>query len=125
MIFSLVAIGTGGSLGALLRFYLGRSIMKKWGRSFPLGTFLINLSGSFLLGLFSAWASWNNNISPVLRAGITTGFLGSYTTFSTFSYETIKLLEDGEFVTAFGYLFGSILLGLVAAWLGLLAGHHL
>ncbi len=125
MTFSLIGIGAGGALGAITRFYLGRVTMRKWGRSFPLGTFLINLTGSFLLCLFSAWTSWNTNAPSFLRSGITVGFLGSYTTFSTFSYETIKLLEDGEFITAFAYLLGSILLGLVAAWLGFLTGYHL
>ncbi|MDH7578412.1 MAG: fluoride efflux transporter CrcB [Bacillota bacterium] len=125
MFFYLLSIGTGGAVGALARYYAGRLIMERWGRVFPLGTFFVNITGSFLLCMISTWATRGGILSPYLEVALSTGFLGAYTTFSTFAYEAIKLLEDREAFTALTYVIGSILVGLGAGWLGLLAGFHL
>lgn len=125
MIVSLLSIGAGGVVGAVTRYHLGRVIMEKWGRNFPLGTFFVNITGSFLLCLICAWLAGGGYLPSSLAAAATTGFLGAYTTFSTYAYEAIKLLEDGEKLTVFTYVLGSILFGLGAGWLGLLVGSRL
>lgn len=122
MALFLLSVGLGGVAGALARYYAGRTIMERWGRTFPLGTFFVNVTGSFLLCMIYAWTVKGGAFPPFLEAALTTGFLGAYTTFSTYAYETVKLLEDRENLTAFAYAIGSVLLGLGAGWLGLLAG---
>ncbi len=122
MALFLLSVGLGGVAGALARYYAGRIIMERWGRTFPLGTFFVNVTGSFLLCMIYAWTVKGEAFPPFLEAALTTGFLGAYTTFSTYAYETVKLLEDRENLTAFAYAIGSVLLGLGAGWLGLLAG---
>ncbi len=99
----LLGIGLGGMLGAVGRYLLGRLIMEKWRGTYPLGTFLINISGAYILCFISAYLSHSVTFSPVLKSALTTGFLGAYTTFSTFAYEVVKLLEDNEKLTAIGY----------------------
>lgn len=121
--FVLLGIGLGGMLGAVSRYHLGRLIMEKWGGNFPLGTFLINVSGAFILCFISARVSHSAIFSPVLKSALTTGFLGAYTTFSTFAYETVKLLEGNERITAFGYACGTVFLGLISGWLGYFTGN--
>ncbi len=114
----LLGISAGGVFGAIARYQLGRMIMNRWGQSFPLGTFIINISGSFLFCFLTGLLTAGAHIAPWLFAGMTTGFCGAYTTFSTYAYETIKLAEDGEKTTAFVYVLGSVLAGLTAGWLG-------
>lgn len=114
----LLGIGAGGMLGAITRYQLGRVIMNRWGRGFPLGTFIINITGAFVLCFLTGLLTTGRGIPPWLYAGMTTGFLGAYTTFSTYAYETIKLLEDGERLTAGIYVLASVLAGLAAGWLG-------
>ncbi len=96
--------------------------MGKWGGAFPLGTFLVNLTGSFFLCFLWASVRATYFLPSWLELALGTGFLGAYTTFSTYAYETLKLLEDGEKTTAFGYVLGSIAGGLAAGWCGLLLG---
>lgn len=122
MALFLLSVGLGGVAGALARYYAGRLIMGRWGRTFPLGTFFVNVTGSFLLCMIYAWTVKGRAFPLYLEAALTTGFLGAYTTFSTYAYETVRLLEDRENLTAFAYVIGSVLLGLGAGWLGLLAG---
>jgi CrcB protein len=86
--------------------------------AFPVGTFLVNVSGSFLLGAIIRYALETPAITPEIRALLTIGVCGGYTTFSTFSYEAVALLEDGEWTRAGMYLFASVLLSLVATVLG-------
>lgn len=91
---------TGGGIGAAARFALGTLIGQKWGRSFPLGTFVINVSGSFLIGLLMTLMAERFTENPEWRLFLVVGFLGGYTTFSSFEYETGKLVTDGEYVYA-------------------------
>ncbi|HBS60985.1 MAG TPA: fluoride efflux transporter CrcB [Firmicutes bacterium] len=120
----LLIIGVGGVLGALARFYLGRVIGRYFPRTFPLGTFLINVTGSFLLGLSTAHIAGLPVAGQVMieRYGFQIGFLGAYTTHSTFAYESIRLLEDGEWQNFFLYIAGSTVVGLLFCGLGFALG---
>ncbi|WP_353948649.1 fluoride efflux transporter CrcB [Sporolactobacillus sp. Y61] len=111
----LVALGAG--FGVLARVLVTQWIMRKWTFSFPLATFLINLSGSFLLGLVTGSA-----IRPDLALLLGTGFLGAYTTFSTFNVENIELIRRRKIKTMMTYAGGSLCSGILAAFLGLSAG---
>ncbi len=117
-------VGLGGVLGANARFWLGVWIQARAGERFPWGTLIINLTGSFLLGLVMALFSerYARAPHPQLRLLLGVGFLGAYTTFSTFSYETLALLETAAWSRAMGNVLGSVLGGLLAAWLGLRLG---
>lgn len=119
---TLFSIGIGGACGAVARYYLGCVVMGKMGGGFPLGTFLVNVSGAFALCFMAAAAASGHTLPPPLEAALATGFLGAYTTFSTYAFETVKLLEDQKKMTAFGYAFSTIVFGLAAGGLGYLAG---
>jgi CrcB protein len=119
------AVGSGGFLGANARYFLGLWVAATWGASFPWGTLLINLVGSFVLGFYLALVTERFSGRPTTRLFATTGFLGAFTTFSTFSYETIQLLARGATMAALAYVAGSLLLGLAAAVVGLLCAHVL
>ena len=119
-------VSLGGVLGANARFLLGSWVLTKTaGKTvFPWGTFWINVSGSFLLGLFMTLAilfRWHDN----WKLFCAVGFLGAYTTFSTFEYESIKLLLDGHTGQAFRNIIGSVVVGLVAVWLGILLARQI
>ncbi len=116
-----VEIGLAGSLGALARYLLGRFVAERISKEFPLGTLLINVSGSFVIGLLFALAA-RNMISSTLQLILATGFLGGYTTFSTLSWEIVQLARGGDRAASMLYLVGSVVLGLAAAALGLLLG---
>jgi len=118
----IIAIGLAGALGALSRYGLQSLVNEIAGRPSLLGTMLANLSGAFLLGLLVAATESRVELSSVTRAAIAVGFLGSYTTFSTFMFESVSRLENGEMVLVFAYLAGSIVLGLGLAYAGLQAG---
>jgi fluoride exporter len=113
----LISVMLGGFLGALTRYGIGEWIQTNKG--FPLGTLLINLLGCFFLGWFLTFITNRKNIKPELTLLIGTGFIGSFTTFSTFSVETILLFQNGE--TAYGvlYILISIILGVLMAYFGL------
>jgi len=114
-------VGLGGVLGANARYLLGGWIAAWLGPGFPYGTLVINVSGSMILGILYGVLE-ARTLSPVLRLVVGIGFLGAYTTFSTFTYESIRLIEDGSLLRAFVYVAGSVLTGLAAAFLGLAAG---
>jgi CrcB protein len=92
------------------------------GTAFPLGTLVINITGSFGLGLFLAFAEERSWLSPDYRLAFAIGFVGAYTTFSTFSYETIRLIQDGAYAFAAANVIGSVLLGIISAFAGLALG---
>ncbi len=95
---NLLLIGMGGFIGAIARYGVAVWIGQRWGRSFPLGTFVINVSGSFLIGLLMTLMTERIIENPQWRLLLVVGFLGAYTTFSTFEYETGALLRDGEWL---------------------------
>ena len=115
---SILVIAFGGALGALSRYGLGLWISSKWSQGFTLGTFIINITGAFLLGFLNILFVERLTVSPLWRLGIGIGFLGAYTTFSTFSYEVITLLEGGSLVTAGLYTLLSVIIGFSGAALG-------
>ena len=115
-------ISIGAVLGANLRYWVGDWAAQRFGSSFPYGTLLINLSGSFLLGLIVSMSMENFIIDPRLRLLLTIGFLGSYTTFSTYAYESIALISQGQWGLGLFNLLGSSLLGALFAVLGIWLG---
>jgi CrcB protein len=112
-------VGIGGVFGSLLRYFFSIFAMYLWGGGFPIGTLLINLTGAFLLGLVISQLVIPNKLPPILLTALTTGVIGSYTTFSTFSYETVYLLESKEYLWGFLYMFISIVGGLFFVRVGM------
>jgi CrcB protein len=115
-------ISTGAVLGANARYWLGTWVSEKWGSTFPIGTLIINITGSFLLGLFMTLATERFLIDPRWRFLVAVGFLGAYTTFSTFTYESFNLIFKGQWLPGLLNLLGSSLLGLLAVGLGVYLG---
>ena len=111
-------IGMGGFLGAISRYGVALWIGQRWGRNFPLGTFLINISGSFLIGLLMSLFTERFMVNPQWRLLLVVGFLGAYTTFSTFEYETGALMKDGEWLIAGLNVVLSVFAGFIALKLG-------
>jgi fluoride exporter len=108
----------GAGLGGLARYALGTWIMAKYGGRFPLGTLLINISGAFLIGLLMTLLTERLQPHPNWRLFLVMGVLGGYTTFSSFEYETLQAVRDGERWMGLLYVAGSVLLGYLAVWLG-------
>ena len=118
-----IYVGFGGILGAISRYGLSKWAGQRWGGDFPLATFLINISGSFILGLLFVLFDKAGPGMVYLKSFAATGFLGAYTTYSTFSYEIIVLVRQGEWATAIKYFVSSVVFGLFAAYGGMvLAG---
>jgi CrcB protein len=118
-------IGLGGFLGANARYLVGQWAGTHWGVTFPYGTMIVNITGSFILCSLVAFFGDRGDLAPTLRMALIVGFLGSYTTFSTFSNEWLQLLERGETFRAMIYLLGSVLGGGLAGSGGLLLGRSL
>jgi CrcB protein len=117
-----VLISLGAVFGANARYWIGDWAAQKWGASFPLGTLLINVSGSFVLGLFMTLATERFLIDPRWRLLVAVGFLGAYTTFSTYTYESLSLILKGEWLSGTLNLLGSAVLGIIAAVCGVYLG---
>jgi len=113
-------VGLGGFIGANARFVVARLVGTLFETRFPLGTFVINISGSFLLGVLGTVVTQKvMPSSESMRLALGVGFLGAYTTFSTFEFETHALLEDGSWLTATTNIFASLFVGLVAVRAGI------
>jgi CrcB protein len=106
--------------GGLARFYLSGWIHSLLGRAFPYGTFAVNIIGAYFIGLIMEFSLRSTAIPDTLRLGLTVGFMGGLTTFSTFSYETFKLMEDGQFLMAFANVLASVAVCLLFTWLGII-----
>jgi CrcB protein len=111
-------IALGGSFGALARFWVGSSVAGRLGTRFPFGTFVINISACILIGFSLEYLGKHIEINPAWRYLIPTGFIGAYSTFSTFEWETFANLQAGSFFIAGLYVALSIFVGLVAVWGG-------
>ena len=120
----LLLIGLGGGLGAIARYWVNQLVIIQFGSSL-LGTFLANISGSFILGVLLGLLSSHPTLSIEIRMFLAVGFLGSYTTFSTLSMATVYLLQKGDITIAAINLGASVLLGLVAAVAGLVIGRSM
>jgi CrcB protein len=118
-------VGIGGFLGAIARFWLGGFISNRLGARFPYGTFVINISGSYLIGLIVTVLAERSHWSANWRYLIPIGFIGAYTTFSTFELETFQTLRDGEFLFASLNVVLSVVVGFIAVWLGIITGRSL
>ena len=112
-------IALGGALGSLSRYWLGGIIQRAYPGSFPAGTLVINVTGSLLIGFLLRYSLDSAAVSTEVRAFLTIGFCGGYTTFSTFSWEAIRLIEDGDWRRASLYVTASVLLSLLATVLGI------
>lgn len=119
---TLIGVGVAGAIGALSRYGLEGLISGRFPGSFPLGTFVINVTGSFLLGFLFVVLTERIVASPAFRTSLMVGFVGAYTTFSTFSFETVRLLEDGALRMAALNVAATVALGLVAVWAGMTMG---
>jgi fluoride exporter len=115
-------VGIGGFFGAIARFWLGGYIYERMGTRFPYGTFVINCSGCFLIGLVMTILTERTHLDPTWRLLIPIGFIGAYTTFSTFEYETLTAVRDGQFMTGFLNIALSVVVGFLFTWLGVSAG---
>jgi len=118
MIYLLIALG--GAAGSLLRYLIGGAVQRMSAGGFPIGTMFVNVSGCFLIGILVR-QFLNMQISPELRALLIVGFCGGFTTFSTFSAETLGLIEGGEYGRATGYVILSVVLCLTATFMGMTA----
>ena len=117
-----LAIALAGALGALARYRLDGWISRGAPTSFPWGTFAVNVTGSFLLGIAFVTMTERFRPDPWLRSAVTIGFLGAYTTFSTLSLETYRLVEDGAYGLALANALGSLAAGLGAVYAGVVIG---
>lgn len=116
----IAVVALGGALGAVARYGVSLLVARFWTADFPLGTFLINVSGSFILGFFATFAAERTALDPLWRLLVATGFVGAYTTFSTFEYETQRLTESGEAALAVANVAASVVAGFIAVQLGVM-----
>ncbi len=121
----LACIALGGAFGAVVRYGASLGVYAVLGRGFPWGTLFVNVAGSLLMGLLSILMLERYNIGPEWRAAVLVGVLGSFTTFSTFSIETLNLLEQGDVMRAAGNIVFSIAVCLVAVWFGVVLGRQI
>ncbi len=120
----ILLIAVGGATGAVLRFLISGWVYAMLGRDFPYGTLVVNVFGSLVMGLCFALLVERMISAPEWRAFLMVGLLGALTTFSTFSIETLNLLEDGEVFKAFSNVMASVLLCLLGAWVGVMLGRQ-
>lgn len=118
-------VAIGSAVGGVIRYLLGGAIQRALAASFPVGTLVINVTGSALLGFIFRYALETPAVTPEIRALLGVGFCGGYTTFSTFSYETLTLLEDGDWRRAGLYVGVSLLGSVLAVFLGFMAAREL
>jgi CrcB protein len=116
------AVGVGGFVGSIARFWLAVYVGQRMGTRFPYGTFLVNISGSFLVGLVMTILTEKTLLSPTYRYLIPIGFIGGYTTFSTFEYETLRAIQDGQFSIGLLNIVLSVLVGFLMVWTGAMVG---
>jgi CrcB protein len=120
-----LAVALGGALGAIARFYIGSLPLTSKGAPFPTATFIINITGSFVIGFFLTLVTERVPVSPYLRLAIAVGFVGAYTTFSTFEYETARLVEQRDFLYAFLNVTLSLIVGFAAVFAGIFAARKM
>ncbi|MBT3014094.1 MAG: fluoride efflux transporter CrcB [Candidatus Thiodiazotropha sp. (ex Lucina aurantia)] len=121
----LIAIASGGAVGALFRFWVSSGIYSLLGRGFPYGTLVVNVLGSLVMGFLYVLLLERTTVSPEMRGALLIGFLGAFTTFSTFSIETLNLLEQAELLKAGLNILLSVIACVLACWFGLAVGRQL
>jgi CrcB protein len=117
-------VGLGGGLGSMLRYLVGGYASGRMNARFPYGTFLVNCTGCFLIGLVVAILAERTDLSPNWKYLIPIGFIGGYTTFSSFELETFRSVENGEMLIAGLNVSLSVVIGFIGVWLGMIAGKH-
>jgi CrcB protein len=115
-------VAVGGALGSVLRFWVGSYVSDRLGTRFPYGTFLINVTASFLIGFVITVLAERTDWSPNWRYLIPIGFIGGYSTFSTFEYETFRALQEGELLISGLNVALSVVVGFFSVWLGVITG---
>ncbi len=125
MLKQLVMIAGGGAIGAVMRFLVSTGVHRVAGRDFPYGTLSVNMIGSLLIGFLYIYLIERASLGAEWRALLIIGFLGAFTTFSTFSMETLNLIENSELVKAASNVLLSVVLCLFATWVGVLVGRQL
>ena len=114
------AIMIGGAMGAAMRYLVSNGVYSLLGRDFPYGTLAVNVIGSFLMGILTVLLVERGDVDPLLKLAILVGFLGAFTTFSTFSMDTLALIEKGALMVAFFNMMGSVIICVSAVWLGMI-----
>ncbi|MDH5189633.1 MAG: fluoride efflux transporter CrcB [Gammaproteobacteria bacterium] len=121
----ILVIAAGGALGALFRFWVSGMTYAAFGRDFPYGTLMVNVTGSLLIGLFYVLLIEKLPDTHLLRMFVLIGVLGAFTTFSTFTMETFTLFEQGAYIKVVANIFASVSLCLIATWFGVVVGRQL
>jgi fluoride exporter len=119
MMTQMLAIAAGGAVGAVMRWLLAGSIQRLAGGAFPWGTFAVNALGSFFIGFLFVYLVERSSAGELVRLGVTVGLLGALTTFSTYSLESLRLLQSGAMVMALGNILGQVVVCLPLTWLGI------
>jgi fluoride exporter len=118
-------IALGGALGSIARYWVGATIINRMGTRFPWGTLAINLSACVVIGFSVTFLTRRADLSPAWRYLVPIGFVGAYSTFSTYEWETLSLIRAGTIPLASVYALGSLVLGLAATWCGMVAAEFL
>jgi CrcB protein len=113
-------IALGGSLGSLARYWVGSTVASRMGTRFPYGTFVINITACIIIGFSLVFLDKRTQLNPAWRFLVPVGFIGAYSTFSTFEWETYSNLQTGAFLIAGLYVVLSLVLGLIGVWFGVL-----
>ncbi len=116
--FKYLLIGSGGFIGSVLRYWTSLNTYKIFGEKFPFGTLAVNIIGCLLIGFIAEISENRFLISSEVRTFLMIGFLGGYTTFSTFGYETFVLFQDKDYITALANIFLSVIVCLASVWIG-------
>jgi CrcB protein len=124
-LFQVLTIAAGGAIGALMRFWVSIGIHGLFGRGFPYGTLTVNVLGSLVMGFLDILFLERMSVNPEVRGAVLVGFLGAFTTFSTFSIETINLIEQADFAKAGLNMFLSVSACLLACWAGVILARQL
>ncbi|MDH5710863.1 MAG: fluoride efflux transporter CrcB [Gammaproteobacteria bacterium] len=122
---TILYIACGGAIGAVLRYGASLGVYSLLGRGFPYGTLFVNVTGSLLMGMLSILMLERFNVGPEWRAAVLVGVLGAFTTFSTFSMETLNLMEQGDMMRAMLNIVVSVIVCLAAVWLGVNLGRQI
>lgn len=121
---NVLLVAAGGAIGAVLRYLVGASLAARLGPDFPWGTFFVNVTGSFLIGVVLVLVE-GGALTPGARLFLAVGILGGYTTFSTYSYETLQLVTNGEELKTFIYIFGQVFASFLGVYLGVVLGRSM
>jgi CrcB protein len=115
----ILVVAAGGSIGAVSRYLVSTWAAERFGANFPYGTLIVNVIGCFIIGMFMTMTTERFIVNPYWRLLITVGFVGGLTTFSSFSYETFRLLEDADMIMALYNIILNLILGFLATWIGI------